>query len=105
MAVLLALLAVLGQAALPQLHQWLTGSHRTDDVRSAGTTAAAITADAGTHGCATCGALAQSRVYLASDVRTTAPLALSTTTREATARRTIASRPVAHAPRSPPLAA
>jgi hypothetical protein len=105
--VLLAVLAVVAQTSLPHLHQWLAGAHGPYEVARVSAAAATIADDSGTHGeagCAICRAIAQSRVYLATAAPAPAMLLAAASPAGDHARRTLAPLPVAHAPRSPPLA-
>lgn len=111
--VVLALLALLAQSSLPHLHDWLAGRHgaETASATTATTVAAARDGDdrsGGGHaesGCPTCQALAQSRLFLASGTVLPRPLAVTIAQPETTAAHAANTRPLAHAPRSPPRAA
>lgn len=109
----IALLALLAQSSLPHLHQWLASRHANDGVQAtaegaASTLAAATGADARCtsghteSGCPTCQALAQSRLFVSSAAVPPRPLAVAIPRPHPLPAHAAATRPVAHAPRSPP---
>lgn len=112
----IALLALLAQSSLPHLHQWLASRHGNDGVAATAQGAASTLGAAPStddrcttghteSGCPTCQALAQSRLFLSSAAASPRPLAVAIARPHPLPAHAAATRPVAHAPRSPPSAA